>query len=176
MNRGEAVRWYATMKELSWRMDGVTGRTGPGSRTFAEKLDHLFETVHPPGRQYTHEEVAAALREAGGPTISATYVWQLRTGRRDNPTKRHLEALAAFFGVPVAYFFDDDTSERIDSELDLLVALRDSGVRQVALRTLELSPQARQMVVDLIEHAARLDGQANRPQPTRRDDQERHRS
>lgn len=143
-----------------------TGRTGDRARSLAEKLDHLFSTVHPPGRQYTHEEVAAALRDAGGPTISATYVWQLRSGRRDNPTKRHMEALAGFFGVPVAYFFDDESASRIDAELDLLVALRDSGVRQLAIRTLELSPEARRMVADLVEHAVRLDqSRGDRPRP-----------
>jgi hypothetical protein len=41
------------------------------------------------------------------PTDPATYLRQLRKGLRDNPTKRHLEALADFFGVAPIYFFDD---------------------------------------------------------------------
>ena len=67
--------------------------------TLAKKIDRLFKTVHPGRGEYTHEQVADAIRQAGGPTISATYVWQLRKGIRDNPTKRHLEALSGFFGV-----------------------------------------------------------------------------
>ena len=39
---------------------------------------------------------------AGERVISSTYVWQLRTGRRDNPTQKHLSALGAFFGVSPA--------------------------------------------------------------------------
>src|SRR6266540_436032 len=62
-------------------------------RTLADKLDHLFRSVHPRGRgEYTYAEVAKAIEDRGGPTVSATYIWQLRKGRRDNPTKRHLEA------------------------------------------------------------------------------------
>ena len=39
--------------------------------------------------------------------MSGTYLWLLRTGVRNNPSRRMLEAIAVFFGVPVAYFFDD---------------------------------------------------------------------
>src|ERR671927_1382388 len=101
------------------------------TRSLSEKLDRLFQTVRPrDGGEYSFEEVAEALRERGGPTISATYLWQLRKGIRDNPTKRHLEALADFFGVSPAYFFDDEASARIDAELLLLTMLRDTGARQ----------------------------------------------
>lgn len=98
--------------------------------TLAGKLDRLFAAVHPAGRgEYSYEEVAAALRAAGGPTISGTYVWQLRKGLRDNPTKKHLEALASFFGISPSYFFNEEAAERIDAELELLAAMRDASVR-----------------------------------------------
>src|SRR5438045_6041845 len=111
--------------------------------TLAAKIDRLFAAVHPRARgEYSHEEVAEAIRGRGGPTISATYVWQLRKGIRDNPTKKHLEALADFFGVAPAYFFDDAAAERIDAELNLLVAIRDAQVRQLALRASGLSTES----------------------------------
>jgi len=129
------------------------------ARTLAEKLDRLFHVVHPADRrEYTYDEVAMALRERGGPTISATYVWQLRKGLRDNPTKKHLEALAGFFGVPPAYFFDDEAAERIDAELKLLATMRDASVRGVALRAAGLSSESLGMVREVIEHARRLEG------------------
>lgn len=132
------------------------------ARSLAEKLDSLFELFHRPGGgQYTHEEVAVALRERGGPTISATYVWQLRKGHRDNPTKRHLEALADFFGVPPSYFFDDEAAARIDEELKLLAAMRDASVRGVALRAAGLSTDSLTFVREAIEHARRLEGLTN---------------
>ncbi len=130
----------------------------PGPRTLAEKLDRLFRTVHPAGRgEYSFHEVADAIRARGGPTISATYLWQLRKGIRDNPTKKHLEALADFFGVSPAYFFDDASALRIDAQLDMLAALRDANVRQIALRAGGLSDSL-SVVAEMIERVSQLEG------------------
>jgi transcriptional regulator with XRE-family HTH domain len=129
------------------------------SRTLAAKLQHLFATVRPPGRgEYSNQEVATAIEGSGGPTISATYIWQLRKGLRTNPTLNHLEALASFFGVPVAYFLDADTTRRIDDELDVISALRDAGIRSVALRAAQLSPQGIDALRAMVEHVRRLEG------------------
>jgi transcriptional regulator with XRE-family HTH domain len=127
-------------------------------RTLSEKLDHLFHTVRPAKGEYSHEEVAAAIRERGGPTISATYVWQLRKGIRDNPTMRHLEALAGFFGVSPIYFFDDEAAQRIEAELALLTSMRDASVRQVALRASGLSAESLETIQDMIERVRQLEG------------------
>jgi transcriptional regulator with XRE-family HTH domain len=133
--------------------------------TLAEKLDRLFGTVHPPGRsEYSYEEVAAAIRDRGV-MISHTYIWQLRKGTRDNPTKRHLEALAEFFGVNAAYFLDDDAARRIDEQLELLAALRDSAVRTMALRAAGLSGPSLEAIHGMIEHARRIEGLPDDPPP-----------
>jgi transcriptional regulator with XRE-family HTH domain len=122
-------------------------------------LDFLFRTVRPAGRgEYSTEEAAGEIARRGGPTISATYLWQLRKGLRDNPTKKHIEALAGFFGVPPAYFFDDAAAERINAELDLLAAMRDNGVRRVALRSAGLSPESLDAITTMVEQARRLEG------------------
>ncbi|WP_086825827.1 helix-turn-helix domain-containing protein [Allokutzneria sp. NRRL B-24872] len=126
----------------------------------AEKIDHLFRVVRRPnGDQHSHEEVAKACREATGESFSATYLWQLRTGRRDNPTKRHLEALAEFFQVPPAYFFDDEKGAAIAKELDLLAALRNSEVRRMALRAVNLSEEGLGTVNDIIDAIERREAQ-----------------
>ncbi|MDP8928184.1 MAG: helix-turn-helix domain-containing protein [Actinomycetota bacterium] len=115
--------------------------------------------MHPPGRgEYSFQEVAEAIRARGGPTISATYLWQLRKSVRDNPTKKHLEALADFFGVSPAYFFDDDSASRIDTQLDMLAALRDANVRQIALRAVGLSPDSLSILAEMIERVSQLEG------------------
>jgi transcriptional regulator with XRE-family HTH domain len=125
----------------------------------ATKLDHLFGVVRSPGGdEYTFDEVADAIRAQGGPTISSTYLWQLRKGVRDNPTKRHLEALATFFGVPVAYFFDDAQAERINAELALLSALRDAPVRHIALRARGLSTKSLEAIGDMVDRVRELEG------------------
>lgn len=131
----------------------------PRARTMAEKIDRLFRTIHPRDREeYSFEEVASAIRDRGGPTVSATYLWQLRKGLRDNPTKKHLEALADFFGVSPAYFFDDEAAARIEAELDVLAALRDASVRQIALRAFGLSPQSLETIAEMVERVRQLEG------------------
>lgn len=131
----------------------------PPRRTLAEKIDRLFATVRPAGRgEYSHEQVARAIRDSGGPTISATYIWQLRKGMRDNPTMRHLEALAGFFGVSPAYFLDDQAAEQIEAELELLASLRDTSVRNVALRAADLSPESLRAIRGIIERTRQLEG------------------
>ena len=134
--------------------------------TLAEKIDHLFTVVHPAQGEYTHEQVAIAIEEAGGPTISATYVWQLRKGLRDNPTKRHLEALSSFFGVPPAYFFDEDVAAQVDADLEL--AMRDPQVRQLVTRAAGLSADTLKTLLGMVERARQLEGLADDDQPPRR--------
>lgn len=132
--------------------------------SLATKLDHLFSSVRPAdGDEYTFDEVAEAIRAQGGPTISSTYLWQLRKGLRDNPTKRHLEALATFFGIPAAYFFDEAEAERIDAELALLSALRDAPVRHIALRARGLSPKSLEAISDMVDRVRELEGLPDPP-------------
>jgi transcriptional regulator with XRE-family HTH domain len=144
--------------------------TSPAPRSLADKIDRLFAVVRPTRGEYTHEQVAKAIEERGGPTISASYLWQLRRGLRDNPTKKHLEALAGFFGVPPSYFFDQEESERIDAELDLLAALRDASVRQVALRASGLSAQTLRAITEMIDRARQIEGLDDRTGNSRAED------
>ncbi|WP_019546687.1 helix-turn-helix domain-containing protein [Streptomyces sulphureus] len=128
-------------------------------RTLAEKVDHLFTSIHPKDRgPYSYKEVEAGIQKQGGPPMSSSYIWQLRTGKRDNPTMRHLEALAAFFGISPAYFFDDEAAARIDAELSMLTSMRDSQVRTVAMRANGLSPETLETIQGFIERARDLEG------------------
>jgi transcriptional regulator with XRE-family HTH domain len=139
-------------------------------RTVAEKLEHLFKTVRGPRGEYTLDEVVTGIRQRGGPTISSSYLWQLRKGIKDNPTKRHMEALADFFGVPAAYFFDDDAATRIEAELASLVALRDAGVRSVALRAAGLSPRSLAAIRTIIDSAREVEGLQRWPENSSEED------
>jgi hypothetical protein len=124
----------------------------------ASRLDRLFRSVHPKDRgPYTPGEVAAAINDAAGENvISGTYVWQLRTGRRDNPTYRHLIALARFFGVSPMYFFDDAETERGAIPAEVALALQDDDVREIALRAAGLSERSLKAIKDLIDSARAL--------------------
>ena len=123
------------------------------SKTFAARLNRLFETVYPPGRgQHTSAEVIAALK-AEGITMSAPYLSQLRSGNRTNPSAATMSALANFFRIKPAYFTDDEYFEKLDQELTLLAEMRDEGVRRIAARTVGLSPEAKE---DLVARAEEL--------------------
>ncbi|MCE7008180.1 helix-turn-helix domain-containing protein [Kibdelosporangium philippinense] len=128
-----------------------------GGSRIAEKLNHLFHTVHRGDGEYSNKAVAEAIAEKQGVQISHTYIWQLRTGRRDNPTIQHLTALAKFFGVPVVYFLDDAETARINQDLELLAAMREAGITEIALRTADLSDSSRTAVGDMVTQLWRLE-------------------
>lgn len=136
--------------------------------TLADRLNHLFATVRPRGRgnrEYSNEDVAAEIGRVSGVTISQSYIWQLRKGKKDNPTLRHLQALAEFFGVPVAYFFDNEITDRVNAQLHELRAEQarrdadeESGdIALLAMRAGELSPERRQQVMDLLDVVYQLE-------------------
>lgn len=123
-------------------VDDDAGNAQQPTNVLAERLRHLLETVHPANRgPYTLEEVSAGIRQQSGQSLSAPYLNQLKLGRRDNLTTTKLEAIARFFGVPVGYFFDDTQAQAVDEELALLQAIRDGGIKELALRALELDPE-----------------------------------
>jgi transcriptional regulator with XRE-family HTH domain len=148
---------------------GQKGETASGG--LADRLNRLFAAVHPRGRgPYSNEEVARAVRAQGG-DISKQYIAYLRKGERDNPRLHHLEALARFFGVPAAYFFDDEAASRIDEEIGRLEALRAAGVRQpelralddlgvtrIAIRAVGLSPKGLGFAEAVLDHLREMEG------------------
>lgn len=136
--------------------------------TLADKLDRLFKVVRPPGedREYTYKEVSAALAERGGPPTTPNYLYLLRSGRRDNPGKKLLEALASFFGTNVSYFYDTTaSSQQLDEEMRLLAALRDGSIRQLALRSLDLSPGNLTHIMGIVDQVRALEGLAPGARP-----------
>lgn len=130
------ARWHAELsggpRERAWSRevsaevsDSEVAVSGSGRpRTVAEKLNRLFEVLHPAGsRPLKNRELASRVKEHGG-SISETYISQLRSGARDNPTLEHLIGIAAAFGVPAGYFTDPEVADRVDAELDRLVEMQ----------------------------------------------------
>ncbi len=98
----------------------------------AERIQHLYEVVpQADGSPYTNDAVAAELAGLGIST-SVAQIANLRSGRQANPSAILLRGIAKVFGVPLEYFFDDDTETSVKDELEALVALR--SVRGVRLR------------------------------------------
>ena len=126
---------------------------------FNDRLARLFATVHPNGRgPYLLQEVAVAITAEGDVKMSASYLSQLRSGQKTNPSAAAVNALATFFHVDPKYFFDDDYASRMDRDLEMLVKLRDSGVRNIAARAADLSPTSRQTIESLIETLRKAEG------------------
>ena len=146
--------------ERATKSPSSPGETPYVSQSFAEKLDFLFRTHRrPDGHEYSTRQAAAWIQEQRDHAVSPAYIWQLRSGERDNPTKRHLEDLAAFFGVSPQYFFEDDETERTQTELALLAALKQQpGVRHLALRSLGVSAESLQAIGETIERVRALEG------------------
>jgi transcriptional regulator with XRE-family HTH domain len=124
----------------------------------AVKLNKLFEVMRKPSLpQLSNVAAAEAITKQTGVSISSAYLWQLRNGMKTNPTVQHLRAIADFFGVPPSYLIDRDTDQKIDAQLNLLQALRDSGVRDLAMRAHGLTPQALNSLAAMVDHARQLE-------------------
>jgi transcriptional regulator with XRE-family HTH domain len=115
------------------------------SLDFAARLNLLFASVRgPDGTALTNEVVSTAIEETGGPTISKSYLAELRRGVKDNPTLKHITALSEFFGVDPSYFVGDgDCTRETIAELRLVDAARKADIAGVALRAQDLATEAK---------------------------------
>ena len=113
----------------------------------ALRMQYLFATVRKSDdTAYSVDEVA---RETG---ISLTYLRNMLAGRQDNPSRKVIAALASFFEVSPAYFFQATDEE--DQE-----CLEPASEIEVALRSAEgLGPEGRQILLDMIRLAQRITG------------------
>lgn len=121
----------------------------------AGRINRLFDEIRPEGRRgrvYTNDEVAAAVR-ADHPDVrvSGAYLSALRKGTKKNPSTDLLRALARFFGVPAGYFLDEATAEQTDAEIELAKVAANHGVRQLALRALELTPEGLAAITEIVD-------------------------
>jgi transcriptional regulator with XRE-family HTH domain len=120
-------------------------------------IDKLFTTIRRPnGDEHSRQEVAEwctkwLLERGEGGTFSKEYMRQLRNGTKANPTKRHLEALAAFFDVDPAIFLDSGKSKQIQRDLELAVAIRDADVLALALHAASLTPNEQKKVMAFMQ-------------------------
>ena len=106
----------------------------------AERLTLLFERYRQPnGKKWTYRQVAEWINERFGQDkeiISASYVFQLKSGSRPNPSQKMLEMVAAFFNVDPGVLIAQNLDERSLPDADEVVirqALSDSGLRHAML-------------------------------------------
>lgn len=134
------------------------------AQLFGRRLQRLVDVVYPEGRQrYTDAEIAAHVG------VTAQYISKLRSGK-SVPSVEKAQSLADFFAVEhVDYFLkgDDDpvvlaVERRLDAQGEprtddqLWDELRkDHGVKEIAMRAGQLSPEARAAVLGIVNQLFR---------------------
>lgn len=100
-------------QELSREFDGSPYNLDSEAASldgYSDRLNHLFETVHPDDRgSYSSGEVAAAL-QADGISLHASSISRLREGVGAPPQETVTHALAYFFNVDPDYLFSAGTA------------------------------------------------------------------
>jgi transcriptional regulator with XRE-family HTH domain len=116
------------------------------SRGVAGRLEHLFEVVKNPktGEPYTNGEVT---RMTLG-DLSEEEVERIRTGAISDPTVGQVAALASVFGVEPSYLLDRGEPSLLDEEL--VQALRDEDVRDIARESSRLPDGERRLVLGIV--------------------------
>lgn len=138
-------------------MSGAERRDADAESELATKLNKLFDVMRrPTDPQLSNAAAAVEITRQTGVSISPAYLWQLRNGVKTNPTVQHLRAIAEFFGVPASYLIDSDADAKINSQLNLLQALRDSGVRDLAMRASGLTPEAITSLAAMVDEVRKL--------------------
>ncbi|SDY91053.1 hypothetical protein SAMN05421504_107409 [Amycolatopsis xylanica] len=131
---------------------------GPGDEgRLAGKINHLIAVRHPDTRRRPgYTRLAEEIRESTGARLSGTYLWELATGRKRNPTVDQVAVLASYFGVPAEYFLNDEVADRVNAQISLASALRNAKVRDIALRADGLAPQTLDTILAIVTEARKV--------------------
>jgi transcriptional regulator with XRE-family HTH domain len=147
--------WMDMTREVSGMPD--VGDAGAGD-TFAVQLRRLFDSVRTEeGNKYTPREVAEELTRRGH-KLSKSHVYALINGESD-PSHAVVNALAGFFGVPLDYFADSERGRELNRQYEVLAALGEKNVQQIAYRASGLPPEKLRSILDYIDY---LDSEASR--------------
>ena len=143
-----------------------------GLDTFAGRLNAIFDTMHPLDRgPWENTEVAAAIKaKVTGVTCSPVYLWQLRHGVRDNPTLKHIQALADFFHVPIiALVGTPEEAAGVHAQMELVRYVRyHPWVEELLALLLSLNPEGQNAVASLIRDLATIPGLSQSAPPATR--------
>ncbi len=111
----------------------------------SQQLKILFEVVtHPDGRPYTIKEVSQQIN------ISPATISQMRSGKIKDPQLNTLRELCRFFNVPLRYF-ETATAEECYTVLVDRVGEITPAINEIALRSLNLSPESQRDILTVIQ-------------------------
>lgn len=133
--------------------------TAAVSPSLAARINKLFDVMHKKSEPPLSNDAAAeAIARETGVSLSPAYLWELRNGVQEaDPTIQQLRAIAEFFGAPESYLIDDAPDPSIDAQLGVIRAMRDAGVRDLAMRAFGLTPEALNNLAAIIDHIRELE-------------------
>lgn len=112
---------------------------------FQQRLDWLFEHIRRPnGKPYTISDIA---RRTNG-VLTPQQISHYRSGIRRNPTRDSLFALARAFGISPEYFVRAEHAEDLVYER---MASDRRDVQSLAFRAAQLTPEAVQQVIVILD-------------------------
>ncbi|MGW5441520.1 transcriptional regulator [Nocardia asteroides] len=125
---------------------------------FAARLNDLFSYRAGPGQKLvTNDDVVRALTERGQP-LSASYLSQLRSGRRENPAPAVVVALAEYFQVRPTYFSGIVETDIHPEDLALLARLHGDGLRALLVHAYHLRTETTDVIVRFAESLRAAEG------------------
>lgn len=145
------------MGKMAGKDDGLQVAEDMRRESLAAKLTKLYEVMSPAGEPPSDATVADGIFEKTGVQMSAPYLCLLRTGKRTNPTVQNVQAIAEYFGVPASYLIDIGADAAIESELRLVKAMRDNGVRDIAARLSGLTPESIGNLAGIVDRLRELE-------------------
>lgn len=125
--------------------------------TFRDRLNYLFAThLSPDGDEYSLREVS----DGTGGKITIPHLSRMRTGKVALPGAGRLEALAAFFAVPVGFFLTGRGLEPprppdLAEDEELREALRNPVVREIAMRAREFDVEEWHTLLEIMKLVTR---------------------
>jgi len=150
--------WRESHAGPPWKKLLARGLARPNNPLFSFRIEEWHRPIAISGGVRPQKVPAANGARRDGETISAAYLWGLRTGVKDNPTMKHLQALARFFQVSPAYFFEEELTEFPETEVRLLAASRRETLRRLAVTLLGLSDESLDAVLNLACRMRYLEG------------------
>lgn len=131
--------------------DRASGTADPG--VVAARLTKLYETIQASSDSKRDEIVSNRIFEKTGTSFSTQYLWELRTGRKRNPTKDIIDTLANVFEVRPSFFLDPDPDPSEKARVDLAASLTRKGVLYLSTRLAEsdLTPETIDLLTKFID-------------------------
>ncbi|MFF8941676.1 hypothetical protein ACF1A5_05200 [Streptomyces sp. NPDC014864] len=137
----------------------------PGPRApFADRLNFLFDRVRPAGaREFSNQHVARTISAYGDESVTGAWIGKLRRGE-GKPTITLVPLLARFFGVEAAYFVEDEVTQKVATQFELLRKIKENGIEQIFLRSMGVSAAGQRKVLAALDAVREEEGLPPEPE------------